>query len=233
MDNRYENKFFLFIGLRQIIFSAIDKKNKILFNKEIIINDPKVNENFKILQNFLDDNIISIEKKLDCYVKEINLIIDDDNFIEINMSSTRNFKNSFKEINNLSNSLVVLKKDIKQYISDYEIVHLIINRFIVGKESHFSIPNEINDEKLFLEIRFICLKVDIYKNFQKIFSKYQIKIKNILNYEYVKSFKKSDQDNLFHISEKLINGFNQNEIMLINKTNKNNGFFEKFFNFFG
>ena len=233
MDNRYENKFFLFIGSRQIIFSALNNKNEILFNKEITINDSKTNDNFKILQNFLNENIINIEKKLDCYVKEINLIIDDDNFIEIDMSSTRNFKNSFKEINNLSNSLVDLKNNIKQYIFGYEIVHLIINRFIVGKKSHFSIPNEINDEKLFLEIRFICLKVDIYKNFQKIFSKYQIKIKNILNYQYVKGFKKSDQDNLFHISEKLINGFNQNEIMLINKTNKNNGFFEKFFNFFG
>ena len=45
------------------------------------------------------------------------------------------------------------------------------------------------------------------------------------------SFKNSDQDNLFNISEKLINGSNQNEILFINKTAKNKGFFEKFFDF--
>ena len=53
------------------------------------------------------------------------------------MSSTHNFKNSFKELNNLSNSLVDLKNNIKQYIFGYEIVHLIINRFIVGKKVIF------------------------------------------------------------------------------------------------
>ena len=231
MDNRYENKFFLFIGSRQIIFSALNKKNEIFFKKKITINDSKTNENFKILQNFLNENIINIEKKLDCYVKEINLIIDDNNFIEIDMSSTRNFKNSFKKIKNLSNSLVDLKNNIKQYIFGYEIVHLIINRFIIGKKSYSSVPNDIKDENVFLEIRFICLKLDAYKKYQEIFAKYQINIKNILNYEYVNSFKNSDQDNLFNISEKLINGSNQNEILFINKTAKNKGFFEKFFDF--
>ena len=77
------------------------------------------------------------------------------------------------------------------------------------------------------------MKLDTYKKYQEIFAKYQINIKNILNYEYVNSFKNSDQDNLFNISEKLINGSNQNEILFINKTAKNKGFFEKFFDFFG
>ena len=105
--------------------------------------------------------------------------------------------------------------------------------FIIGKESYFSVPNDIKDENVFLEIRFICLKLDTYKKYQEIFAKYKINIKNILNYEYVNSFKNSDQDNLFNISEKLINGSNQNEILFINKTAKNKGFFEKFFDFFG
>ena len=149
------------------------------------------------------------------------------------MSSTHNFKNTLNELNNLTTSLVDLKNNIKQHIFNYEIIHLIINRFIIGKESYFSVPNDIKDENVFLEIRFICLKLDTYKKYQEIFAKYQINIKNILNYEYVNSFKNSDQDNLFNISEKLINGSNQNEILFINKTAKNKGFFEKFFDFFG
>ncbi len=228
-----DNKYYLFCGLKQIIFTVLNKKNEILFNKEIIFNHQELNENFKKLQNFLDHNIIEIEKKLKSYVKEINLIVDDVNFISIDMSSTHNFKNTLNELNNLTTSLVDLKNNIKQHIFNYEIIHLIINRFIIGKESYSSVPNDIKDENVFLEIRFICLKLDTYKKYQEIFAKYQINIKNILNYEYVNSFKNSDQDNLFNISEKLINGSNQNEILFINKTAKNKGFFEKFFDFFG
>ena len=228
-----DNKYYLFCGLKQIIFTVLNKKNEILFNKEIIFNHQELNENFEKLQNFLDHNIIEIEKKLKSYVKEINLIVDDVNFISIDMSSTHNFKNTLNELNNLTTSLVDLKNNIKQHIFNYEIIHLIINRFIIGKESYSSVPNDIKDENVFLELRFICLKLDTYKKYQEIFAKYQINIKNILNYEYVKSFKNSDQDNLFNISEKLINGSNQNEILFINKTVKNKGFFEKFFDFFG
>ena len=228
-----DNKYYLFCGLKQIIFTVLNKKNEILFNKEIIFNNQELNKNFEKLQNFLDHNIIEIEKKLKSYVKEINLIVDDVNFISIDMSSTHNFKNTLNELNNLTTSLVDLKNNIKQHIFNYEIIHLIINRFIIGKESYFSVPNDIKDENVFLEIRFICLKLDTYKKYQEIFAKYQINIKNILNYEYVNSFKNSDQDNLFNISEKLINGSNQNEILFINKTAKNKGFFEKFFDFFG
>ena len=228
-----DNKYYLFCGLKQIIFTVLNKKNEILFNKEIIFNHQELNENFEKLQNFLDHNIIEIEKKLKSYVKELNLIVDDVNFISIDMSSTHNFKNTLNELNNLTTSLVDLKNNIKQHIFNYEIIHLIINRFIIGKESYSSVPNDIKDENVFLEIRFICLKLDTYKKYQEIFAKYQINIKNILNYEYVNSFKNSDQDNLFNISEKLINGSNQNEILFINKTAKNKGFFEKFFDFFG
>ena len=70
-----DNKYYLFCGLKKIIFTVLNKKNEILFNKEIIFNHQELNENFEKLQNFLDHNIIEIEKKLKSYVKEINLIV--------------------------------------------------------------------------------------------------------------------------------------------------------------
>ena len=54
----------------------------------------------------------------------------------------------------------------------------------------------------------------------------------MLYYDYVKSFKGSDRGNIFDVAEKLLNGMNKNEILLINKISKNRGFFEKFFDFF-
>ena len=41
-----------------------------------------------------------------------------------------------------------------------------------------------------------------------------------------------EDDDIYLMSEKLIDGYNKNEILLINKNQENQGFFEKFFNFF-
>jgi hypothetical protein len=233
MDNVEKNKYFLLLRPKKIKFVALKHKNEILFTKEILINSSTLDENFWLLENFLDQNIIEIEKNLKSHIKDLNLIIDDNNFIMIDMSSTHNFKNYFDQSKNITNSLIDLKNNLKENIIDYEIIHMLINKFIVGEKSYSSLPVGLDHENIFLEIRFICLKINIYLKFKKIFSKYQISIKNILYYEYVNTFKKSVKDNIFDVAEKMINGLNHNEVLFVNKTNKNKGFFEKFFNFFG
>ena len=50
--------------------------------------------------------------------------------------------------------------------------------------------------------------------------------------EYVKSIENEDQDDLLKMSLKIIDGYNENEVLIIPKLIKNKGFFERFFNFF-
>ena len=232
MDNIEKNKYFLLLGSKKIKFVALKHNNEILFTKEILIDNSVLDEHFIMLENFLDQNIIKIEKELKCHVKNINLIVDDNGFIIIDMSSTNNFKNYFNKIKNISNSLFDLKNNVKENLIDYEIIHMLINKFIIGEKSYSSLPSEFNHDNIFLEIRFICLKAKTYLKLKNIFSKYQIIIKNVLYYEYVNAFKTSVKENIFDVAEKLMNGLNNNEILFVNKTNKNKGFFEKFFNFF-
>ena len=62
--------------------------------------------------------------------------------------------------------------------------------------------------------------------------KYQISISQTLSSRYIESvFGGNDQD-LFKKARQLIEGFNENEVILNKKINKKQGFFEKFFNFF-
>ena len=232
MNNLEKDKYFLFFGINKIKFVALNQKNEIIFDKVILIDESKLDKNFKALENFLDKNVIEIEKILKSYIKDITLIIDDNNFLTIDISSINNFKNYFNQNNNNLNSLIDLKNNLKKYMIGYEIAHMIINKFIVGEQEYSSMPKELNHQNIFLEIRFICLKIENYQRLKKKFSKYQINIKNILSYKYINSFKNSAQDNIFDIAERLMNGLNQNEILLINKSSKNKGFFEKFFNFF-
>ena len=233
MDELKKNKYFLFIGLDKIKFVALNETNKIFYNRIITVDNSKSDENFDNLKIFLEKNIIEIEKNLKNYVKDIILIIDGQNFLTIDMSSIYNFKNHFNQNNDISNLFVDLKNDLKKYMMHYEIIHMIINKYIIGEKSYFLVPKELHHENIFLEIRFICLKIDICQKLKSFFTKYQITIKNVLSYEYVNSFKKSTQDNIYDIADKLLNGLNQNEILFTNKTLKNKGFFEKFFDFFG
>ena len=67
---------------------------------------------------------------------------------------------------------------------------------------------------------------------ENVLKKYQISINHILNADYVKSIENEDQADLFTMSLKIIDGYNENEVLIIPKLSKNKGFFERFFNFF-
>ena len=81
-------------------------------------------------------------------------------------------------------------------------------------------------------MKFICLKNNIIRDFKDIFSRYEISLKNIFNYSYVNSFKEPNLDNIFELADRLKKGYNQKEILLVDKSYKEEGFFNKFFNFF-
>ena len=49
---------------------------------------------------------------------------------------------------------------------------------------------------------------------------------------YIRQFLDDENKDIFLIAKKMINGHNPNEVMLVDKTLKKQGFFEKFFNFF-
>ena len=136
MDNIKKNKYFLLIKLNQIKFITLNNKNEIILNKEILINNLTENNNFEKLENFLDQNIIEIEKKLQGYVKDIYLIVDNNDFLTIDMSSIQNFKNYLNQTNYISNLLVDLKNNLKKDMINYKIIHLLINKFIIGGKNY-------------------------------------------------------------------------------------------------
>ena len=84
----------------------------------------------------------------------------------------------------------------------------------------------------FLNHAYASVENKIINNFKKIFSKYQISINKILSYEYLKNLNNYNGKNIFKLANDNINRLNENEVFITKKTLKNQGFFEKFFNFF-
>ena len=83
-----------------------------------------------------------------------------------------------------------------------------------------------------IQVNFICLEDQIVDNLKRIFSKYQISIDKILNYEYLQNLNNYNNENIVKLANDNINGLNVNEVFISRKILKNHSFFERFFNFF-
>lgn len=232
MDDIKKSQFFILVGLKKIILTALNKDNQILLNKKLSLNDKDLNENLGSLKKFLDQNIIDTEKRLNTYIEEINLIIDYHDFISIDVSTIYNFSNKSKQSDNTSSYLLNIKNEVLKSMANYDLVHMLITKFIVDGKDFLSISNINEHKNIFLEIKFICLKNNILQDFKETFSKYEISINKVFDHSYVNSFREPNLDNIFDLADKLKKGHNQKEILLVEKPLKDVGFFNKFFNFF-
>ena len=95
-----------------------------------------------------------------------------------------------------------------------------------------SLPDKQNIDDLVIQLNFICLDNKIIEKFEKIFLKYQISLSKILCYNYLQKLNNFSSENIIEIANQTIDGNNINEVLIIKKTSKKQGFFEKFFNFF-
>lgn len=233
MDNLTKN-FFLIISSNYFEIQVVNEKNQILFKEKFILTNRILGENLNELQIFLDKHIFKLEKKFNIHIEDIFLIVDNNNFINIDVSLIKQFKDMPKNYNSL-NDLSNIKENVLVRHDDYQLIHMIINKFVIDNVHYSVLPKYDNLKNIFLEVKFICLKKDVFKNYKNILQKYQISIKSILNYSYVNSFRLNENQNEYIsiIAKKLLNGLNPNEIRFSKKHTKNYGFFEKFFKFFG
>ena len=89
-----------------------------------------------------------------------------------------------------------------------------------------------NDDYLYLEVNFIYISNSFTYIFDTLLENHQIKIKQNMSGDYIKSFFGKDSTQLSLMANKLINVLNKNEVQLVSKTIENKGFFERFFQLF-
>ena len=111
-------------------------------------------------------------------------------------------------------------------------MHILTNNQLVHDNIETSlIENEDTNSKC-LEVSFITISNDLIFNLSKVLQEYQINIPKFIDGKYVKSYFKDDKLELSLATHKLINGFNDNEVLIVPKNTENQGFFERFFNVF-
>ena len=223
----------LFLSSHKLAIGVYDKQSlKKLFYNEIHNNQNSSQLNHESLNNFLEKNIFDVEKGLKDFVENIYLIIESDKFLTIKISIKKNNYGDKITRDKLVHLLNEAKIVCKKTIGDSRITHMVIDNYLIDGKNYSLFPKDLKCDLFSLDLRFICLGNDYIQNLENVLKKYQISINHILNAEYVKSIKNEDQDDLFKMSLKIIDGYNENEVSIIPKLNNNQGFFERFFNFF-
>ena len=231
MSNYLNYETYIFLNSEKIIISVYDDLDKKIYEENLKIEKIENKDFFEKLDFFLSKSIFKIERKLNNFIKETSIIIDLDIFFPLEISIKNNYENRI-DLENIKRLLYEAKSYCRKTLDNQEIIHIVITNYKIDNKNFTSLPPETNCKNFSLDIKFTCVSSDYVKNLELILKKYHISLKRLVNGNYVKSFLTEDEKDLFLMTKKIVNGFNPNEVVLINKTDKKQGFFEKFFHFF-
>ncbi len=232
MTNQKEFEIYLYINNNRFKIFLLDSVNfKNLYTKELFLSNPFKND-FDELSKFLDDNIFKIEKLSEKFVEDIVLIIDSNSELQTNISIKKRINNNIVDRKILNQVLVELKDLFKESNKEQDIIHMVIENFIIDEKNYKFFVENLKSDYLNLDVRFISLPNKSILKFNKVLERYHIKAKYLVSGKYIKEFMHDKDIDLSLMAHKILNGHNINEIRIIPKLFKNKGFFEKFFQLF-
>ena len=213
------------------IFVLNKKKLKNLYSQELKIDHQFDFKDLNILLNFLDKNIYKIEKLIGNFIKNIILIVENEKNLKINMGIKKSYETSLKQ-KSFSSNLTELKDLFKKNYQDQTMMHMCIINYIIDGKRYSSFDTKLINDYFCIEVSFIAIDNKLVFAFDNVLEKYQIKIKQYMCGNYINNFIGDTGDEISIIANKLRNGLNINEIIIVAKHKENKGFFEKFFQLF-
>ena len=232
MDEFSNYETYLYISPNKFIITVNTSLRKTVYYEELAVNDQSDNKNFEKLDQFLNHNIFKIEKKLKSFVEKIDIILDLDIFFPVEISIKNNNYEDYIDLKNLNYLLYEAKEVCKKTIEQKKIIHMIIDNYQIDNKIYSSLPDNIKCSSYSLDLKLICISNSLIREIEIILKKYHISLNQLLSGSYIKNFFLNDERDIFLMAKKMIDGHNPNEVILKDKSEKNQGFFEKFFNFF-
>ena len=233
MIEELEFETYLFISINKFEIYLFDKKKlKNLYKEKFNFENNSENLDLITLTKFLDENIFKIEKLIGKFIKNIFLIIEIKELLNINLGVKKKNYDQLISKKNFENSLIEAKDLFNESFQDKKIMHMLIREYIVGDQSYLTYIDNLSGDSYCLEIQFKSISNEIIFQLDKILEKYQIKISRCLDGEYIKTYFKNEKLELSQMANSIHNGANENEIKLIPKNVGKIGIFEKFFQLF-
>ena len=233
MSNEHSFETYLFISQKKFIICVINNISlETIYSEQILLEDNYNDLTFKRLNEFIENNIFKIEKILNNFVKNVYIILDSEEFFSVKLSIKKNNNGNHIDSNSLIHPLNDLKNSCQTNFNEKKIIHMLIENYLVDNKSYSSLPLNKKCNFFSLDVNFICLSKNFIDDLEKILKKYHILISQILYADYVENFFDQNHQTIFSTASRIKSGLNENEVLLVGKTLKNKGFFEKFFDFF-
>jgi len=233
MNEELKFETYLLIDRKKIVICVLKKRTfEIIFKEEKLLDVHNEDSKLKILDEFLAQNILKIEKNLKNFVKDTNIILHSREFFPIEISIKKSHNGNSISQENLINPLNILKNLCQFSFKDKKIIHMLIENYQIDGKNYSFLPGNLKCNNFSLDIKFICLSKNLIQHYEIILKRYHILVNQILNAEYIEQFQDQQNPNIYTTASRIISGYNNNEISLVNKTLKSKGFFEKFFDLF-
>ena len=140
------------------------------------------------MDEFLDSNILKIEKKLDSFIKDIYVILDSKEFHSIKLSIKKDNNRNFINQEVLIHPLNDLKNLCQSNLQNKKIVHFLIEKYLIDNKFYKTLPENVNCNIFSLDTEFICLSKNLIENIEKILKKYHISLNQILSASYLEKW---------------------------------------------
>lgn len=223
---------YLFLSPQKFVISVNKESNEKIYEEELLLDLKKKNLDLSTLDKFLNDNIFKVEKILNEFVKDINLIINCENFLSINLSIKKNNYGEKLTTKNLNYILNEARDYCSDTFKEKRLIHILINNYLIDDQKYFNFPQNLKCNHFSIDISFICLPLSYVRELENIINKYQISLNRIISKSYMETYFLNEKISLNEMARNIINGHNLNEVVLTTKKQKNKSFFEKFFHFF-
>ncbi len=233
MTDELNFEAYLSISQKEFGIYLLDKKNlNNIYNEEVNLENDTGLIDYNLLNSFLNKNIFKIEKLMGNFLRSIVVIIENDQTLNFSIGLKK--KNYGEKINKnyLESSLVELKDLFKENYQNNKIMHFMVNKYLIDGINYTSFDKEIDGNHMCVEVSFISIPSKLIKEISNVLEKYQVKIDHLFERKYIKTFFENEILDIPTAVYKIQSGHNQNEIALIEKSQKKKGFFEKFFQLF-
>ncbi len=233
MTNKVDFQTYLYLNHNQfIIYVAEILTNQKIYSEKLTIEENSSELKFSKMDEFLDSNILKIEKKLNSFIKDVYVILDSKEFHSIKLSIKKDNNGNPLNSETLIHPLIDLKNLCQSNLQNKKIIHFLVEKYLIDNKFYTTLPENVNCNIFSLDTEFICLSKNLIENIEKILKKYHISLNQILSASYVEKFKDNTDNTIFTTASRIISGYNSNEVLLTGKITKKQGFFERFFNFF-
>ena len=157
MSSETNFETYLLINKKKFILCVIHNTSfETIYEDEMLLSDNSELK-FEMLNEFLEKNIFKVEKILKNFVKDIDIILDNENFFSVKMSIKKNNNGKHIDSKSLLNPLNDLKNSCQSNFNDKKIAHMLIENYLIDDKNYFTLPKNIKCNFFSLDVNFICI----------------------------------------------------------------------------